>query len=142
MIATRRQPHILIVDDYADALDIWALYLTAKGYRITTAIDGASALKEARATSPDLIVLDLELPGISGYDVARELRRDPETRHIPLIAATGFSQERQLRLARQAGVDAVVVKPCDPDQLVDEIERLLPVIDTDELNRRLEQPTA
>ena len=142
MFATRRQPHILIVDDYADALDIWALYLRAKGYRITTASDGAGALREARESHPDLIVLDLELPGISGYDAARELRRDPSTRHIPLIAATGFSQERQLRLARQAGVDAVVVKPCDPDQLIDEIERLLPDLDTDELALRPEQRTA
>lgn len=141
MFATRPQPHILIVDDYADALDIWSLYLQSKGYRVTTAVDGASALTEARATKPDLIVLDLELPGISGFDAARELRSDPNTRDIPLIAATGFSQERQLRLARQAGFDTVVVKPCDPDQLIDEIERLLPD-HTAEFNPLIEHRTA
>jgi two-component system cell cycle response regulator DivK len=142
MFTTRRQPHLLIVDDYADALDIWEMYLTSKGYRVTTAKDGASALREARAIIPDLIVLDLELPGISGIDVARELRRDPRTEDIPLIAATGFSQDRLLRLARQVGFDTIVVKPCDPDQMVDEIDRLLPDGDTPELGSRLEQRTA
>jgi CheY-like chemotaxis protein len=142
MIAIRRQPHLLIVDDYADALDIWELYLTSKGYQVTTAKDGASALREARAISPDLIVLDLELPGTSGIEVARELRRDPRTQHIPLIAATGLSQDRLLRLARQVGFDTVVVKPCDPDQMLDEIERLLPDGDTAGPASRLEQRTA
>ena len=75
---------------------------------------------------PDLIVLDLELPGISGFEAARALRGDPETADIPLIAATGYSHLRQLDLAREVGFDAVVVKPCDPDMLLAEIERLVP----------------
>ncbi len=116
--------HILIVDDYADALDIWAIYLTAAGYRVSTAIDGASAIAKAHQLLPDLIVLDLELPGISGFEAARALRGDPETADIPLIAATGYSHLRQLDLAREVGFDAVVVKPCDPDMLLAEIERL------------------
>ncbi len=116
--------HILIVDDYADALDIWAIYLTAAGYRVSTAIDGASAIAKAHQVLPDLIVLDLELPGISGFEAARALRGDPETADIPLIAATGYSHLRQLDLAREVGFDSVVVKPCDPDMLLAEIERL------------------
>lgn len=116
--------HILIVDDYVDALDIWAIYLTAAGYRVSTAIDGASAIAKAHQLLPDLIVLDLELPGISGFEAARELRGDPETADIPLIAATGYSHMRQLDLARQVGFDSIVVKPCDPDTLLEEIERL------------------
>ena len=118
--------HILIVDDYADALDIWAIYLTGAGYRVSTAIDGASAIAQAHDLLPDLIVLDLELPGISGFEAARALRADPETADIPLIAATGYSHLRQLDLAREVGFDAVVVKPCDPDMLLAEIERLAP----------------
>jgi len=116
--------HILIVDDYADALDIWAIYMTAAGYRVSTAIDGASAIAKAQQLLPDVIVLDLELPGISGFEAARALRADPETADIPLIAATGYSHLRQLDLAREVGFDAVVVKPCDPEMLVSEIERL------------------
>jgi CheY-like chemotaxis protein len=117
--------HILIVDDYPDALDIWALYLGSMGYRVSTAGDGAQALLKAEALLPDLIVLDLELPRLSGFEVAARLKANPETQSIPLIAATGYSHLRQLDRAREAGFDCIVVKPCDPDVLVAEIERLL-----------------
>jgi CheY-like chemotaxis protein len=117
--------HILIVDDYPDALDIWALYLGSMGYRVSTASDGAAAIAQAERLLPDLIVLDLELPRISGFDVATRLRANPDTQFIPLIAATGYSHLRQLERAREAGFDRIVIKPCDPDVLVEEIERLL-----------------
>ena len=117
--------HVLIVDDYPDALDIWAIYLRAIGYRVSTAADGLNAITQAEQLLPDLIVLDLELPGISGFEVARRLRKNPLTHDIPLIAATGYSHERQLSMAREAGFDEVMVKPVDPDLLVEEIERRL-----------------
>ena len=117
--------HILIVDDYPDALDIWAFYLRAMGYRVSTAADGAAAIAQAERLLPDLIVLDLELPNVSGFDVARRLRANPDTHFIPLIAATGYSHVKQLDRARDAGFDQIVIKPCDPDMLVEEIERLL-----------------
>ena len=117
--------HILIVDDYPDALDIWALYLRSMGYRVSTATDGASAIAQAERLLPDLIVLDLELPHVSGFEVAKHLRANPDTHAIPLIAATGYSHMRQLDRAREAGFDQIVVKPCDPDLLIEEIERLL-----------------
>jgi CheY-like chemotaxis protein len=117
--------HILIVDDYPDAVEIWALYLRAFGYRVSTASDGVEAVAQAERLLPDLIVLDLELPRMSGFDVARHLRANPDTEDIPLIAATGYSHQRQLDLARDAGFDLIVVKPCEPDELVGEIERLL-----------------
>ena len=119
------QKHLLIVDDYPDALDIWAFYLRAMGYRVSTASDGASAIAEAERLLPDLIVLDLELPQVSGFDVARRLRENPDTHDIPLIAATGYSQASQLERARAAGFDRILLKPCDPDFLLLEIERLL-----------------
>ena len=84
-----------------------------------------TAIAQAERLLPDLIVLDLELPRVSGFDVARRLRANPETQDIPLIAATGYSHLRQLDRAREAGFDQIVVKPCDPDMLVEEIERLL-----------------
>jgi len=121
--------HILIVDDYADALDMWALYLRALGYRVSTAADGAAAIVQAERLVPDLIVLDLELPIVSGFDVAKRLRANPETQFIPLIAATGYSHVKQLERAREAGFDQIVIKPCDPDMLVEEIERLLLNVD-------------
>ena len=124
-VAMTSGKHILIVDDYPDALDIWALYLRSIGYRVSTAGDGASAIAEAERLHPDLIVLDLELPRISGFEVAKRLRENPDTQSIPLIAATGYSHIRQLDRAREAGFDRIIVKPCDPDLLVEEIERLL-----------------
>jgi CheY-like chemotaxis protein len=117
--------HILIVDDYPDALDIWTIYLQSMGYRVSTASDGAEAIAQAERLRPDLIVLDLELPRVSGYEAAAQLRLNPDTRNIPLIAATGFSHERQLDRARDAGFDEIVIKPFDPDALVAAIERLL-----------------
>ena len=119
-----RGKHILIVDDYPDALEIWTIYLRALGYEVSTAGDGAEAIRQAEQLRPDAIVLDLELPGISGFEAASHLRRNPATHDIPLIAATGYSHHRQLHMAREAGFDEVMVKPVDPQTLVDEIERL------------------
>ena len=116
---------ILLVDDYPDALEIWGLYLRAQGYTVETAEDGLSAVAQAHQLLPDIIILDLELPGITGFEAATRLRRSPATQRIPLIAATGYSHVKQLDQARQSGFDSIVVKPCEPSALVAEIERLL-----------------
>ena len=127
-VVMRAGKHILIVDDYPDASDIWALYLGSLGYRVSTAGDGETAIAQAERLLPDIIVLDLELPRLSGFEVAERLRANPDTQLIPLIAATGYSHMKQLDRAREAGFDRIVVKPCDPDRLVDEIERLLATV--------------
>ncbi len=116
---------ILLVDDYRDALDMWGVYLRSCGYDVMTAADGLQAVEIARAQLPDLIILDLDLPGISGYEVARRLRSGGPTAAIPLIAATGFSQQKEIEAARESGFDVVLVKPCDPVRLVGEIGRIL-----------------
>ena len=103
---------VLIVDDYPDALDVWEMYLSAEGFRVLTAATGRQALATASAGNPDLIVLDLDLPDLSGFDVARELRAQPATRHIPLIAATGYSHVVLQDRAMQSGFDSIIVKPC------------------------------
>ena len=118
---------ILIVDDYVDALEAWRLFLRAAGFEVHTAADGVTALAEAVARRPDLIVMDLELPKMSGLDVAKALRQREDTRDIPLIVATGYSHAQALAQSQDVRVDAVIVKPCDPDQLVSEIKRLLEV---------------
>ena len=116
---------VLIVDDYPDALEIWGLYLRGVGYDVIEAEDGLSAVEQAHRYRPDVIVLDLELPGISGFEAAIRLRQAADTRDIPLIAATGYSHVKQLNQARVSGFNAIVVKPCEPAVLVEEIERLL-----------------
>lgn len=116
---------ILLVDDYRDALEIWEWYLRSQGYDVLTATNGADAVSLAKSAHPDVIVMDLQLPRLNGCDAARQLRASPETMDIPLIAATGFSHDRQLAEARAAGFDQIVIKPCDPSQLVEEIEDVL-----------------
>ena len=116
---------ILLVDDYPDAIEIWGLYLRSLGYEVFTAADGLQAVEMAERHLPDLVVLDLELPGITGFEAAVRLRSSPETAAIPLIAATGYSHVRQLDRARDCGFDSIVVKPCEPAALAAEIERLL-----------------
>lgn len=118
-----QRTRILLVDDYPDALEMWGLYLRSHGYDVTTADDGLLAVEMALADHADVIVMDLELPGITGFEAARRLRQDPRTCNTPLIAATGYSHAKQLEQARQAGFDSVIVKPCDPSVLVAEIER-------------------
>jgi CheY-like chemotaxis protein len=125
MIGRLKPQLILLVDDYPDALETWGLYLRACGYDVLTAQDGRRAVELAVARHPDAIVMDLELPGITGCEAARRLRDMSATADIPLIAATGFSQLQQLNEAHDAGFAVVLVKPCDPELLVAEIQRLL-----------------
>lgn len=124
----RSRPCILVVDDYADATEVWALYLRSEGFDVHTAADGLEAIAYVRVHLPDLVVLDLNLPGCSGIDVARALQDDPAARHVPLIAMTGSADRRELDAAR-ALFSAVVGKPCDPGVLVMRIRELLPPAD-------------
>jgi CheY-like chemotaxis protein len=116
---------ILLVDDYPDALEIWGLYLRMSGYDVMTAENGQQAVELAATAHPDLIVMDLELPGMTGLEAARHIREKAGTAGIPLIAATGYSQSTQIDAAERAGFDVILIKPCDPVVLVSEIQRLL-----------------
>jgi CheY-like chemotaxis protein len=122
---TGKRARILLVDDYVDALDMWALYLRSRGYEVLTSGDGLKAVEMAGEHLPDLIILDLDLPGITGVEAARRLQGLSKTAHIPLIAATGYSHVKQLDEAHGAGFAAVLIKPCEPSALVREIERVL-----------------
>jgi CheY-like chemotaxis protein len=116
---------ILLVDDYPDALEMWGLYLRSMGYEVVTAEDGLQAVAEAHRTLPNIVILDLDLPGITGFEAAIRLRSAPDTEQIPLIAATCYSHATQLDRARQCGFDSILVKPCEPMALVAEVRRLL-----------------
>jgi len=114
-----------LVDDYPDVLDMWGLYLRHRGYDVDTASDGFEAIEHAHEHVPDVVVLDLGLPGIDGCEVAVRLREAPDTAEVPLIAATGYSNTDQLTEARQSGFDAIILKPCDPAQLEAAIKKQL-----------------
>jgi len=113
--ALRRR--VLVVDDNVDAAESVAMILRLTGYDVRCSYDGVSALDTAKVYHPDVVVLDIGLPGISGYEVARRLRLDPEFVSTPLIAITGYGQESDRRQSEDAGFDYHLTKPVDPTTL-------------------------
>jgi CheY-like chemotaxis protein len=116
---------VLLVDDYADNREAYALYLRHRGYRVEEAEDGHQALDRAFRTRPDLIVMDLSLPGLDGWQATRTLKKDRRTQEIPVIALTGHALEGQSESARAAGCDAFITKPCEPNVLEAAIRKIL-----------------
>jgi CheY-like chemotaxis protein len=104
---------ILVVDDNRDAADSLALLLGLEGHDVRVAYAGRPAIEVAHAFAPGIVVLDLGLPDLSGYDVARLLRQDPALGHVALIALTGWGQDEHRQRALEAGFDHHVTKPVD-----------------------------
>jgi CheY-like chemotaxis protein len=121
----KEPPLILVVDDFEDGREMYASYLRFSGYRVDEAADGREALEKAFALLPDIILMDLSLPGIDGWQATRELKQDARTAKIPIVALTGHALEAHSRSAREAGCDAFIVKPCMPMDLLNEIKRIL-----------------
>lgn len=113
---------ILIVDDNMDAGNMLALNLGSAGHIVSVAANGEIALKAARASIPDVVLLDLGMAGMSGYDVARSLRESAETRSLLLIAVTGWAGEGNRQRAMEAGFDHHFTKPVKTDELLTIIE--------------------
>lgn len=121
----KAQPLVLVVEDYQDAREMYAAYLTFSGYRVAEAIDGLEAIEKTLEMMPDIILMDLALPRMDGWEATRRLKSDERTRDIPIVALTGHALAGYAEGARQAGCDAFVTKPCLPDALVTEIQRVL-----------------
>lgn len=124
-MTTGSGPLILVVDDYDDAREMYAEYLQFCGYRVVEARTGNEALEQAFTMKPDLILMDLSLPGMDGWEATRQLKADDRTRHIPVVALTGHALAGASDGAKKAGCDSFVTKPCLPDDLVVEIRRML-----------------
>jgi CheY-like chemotaxis protein len=118
-------PLVLIVDDYAEGRDLCAQYLSFRGFRVATAEDGLDALEKAWALGPDLILMDLSLPRLDGWEASRRLKADARTRHVPIIALTAHALASAREKAVAAGCAAVVTKPCTPRNLEAEVRRQL-----------------
>lgn len=119
------QQSILVVEDEARIAQVVAAYLQRDGYRVQQAHDGRRALALAKAEVPDLIVLDLMLPEISGWDVTRELRKDERTARIPIIMATARDEVSDRIVGLELGADDYVVKPYDAKELVARVHAVL-----------------
>ncbi|MDE3153553.1 MAG: response regulator [Acidobacteriota bacterium] len=124
-MAERQRPVVLLVDDYPDAREMYSEYLGFAGYDVVEATSGPEAIDKAERLCPDIILMDLSLPGMDGWEATRRLKSGPRTRSIPVVALTGHALSGHFDQARRAGCDAFVTKPCLPDALVAEIQKLL-----------------
>ena len=124
-MSEQNQPLILVVDDYQDAREMYAEYLQFSGFRVAEARNGNEAVEQAFALKPDLILMDLSLPGMDGWEATRRLKADERTSRIPIVALTGHALAGASEGAKKAGCDSFVTKPCLPDDLVVEVRRML-----------------
>jgi CheY-like chemotaxis protein len=115
---------VLVVDDNRDAADSLALLLQLKGHEVRVALSGAEALRVARTYTPDAVFLDLGMPGMDGYQVARRLRQQPGMAGVVLAALTGWGQPEDRQRSSQAGFDYHFVKPPEQNALDDVFTRL------------------
>ena len=122
---TPERPRVLIVDDYPDAREMYAEYLDFSGFEVVEAENGMEALQRAIETEPDIILMDLSLPVMDGWEATRRLKADKRTASIPVVALTGHALAGISEGAKKAGCDAFVTKPCLPEDLVKEIRKVL-----------------
>ena len=121
---THRAARVLVVDDNRDAAQSLGMVLEMLGHEVDTAIDGPSALEVAARRCPQMVVLDIGMPGMNGYEVARRMRRQPALRNKTIVALTGYGQEADRQKSAEAGFDAHLVKPVEPSALEALIEAL------------------
>lgn len=128
--------HVLVVEDEEDILELVRYNLAKEGYRVSVAVSGEEALKKAPVEEPDLIILDLMLPGVDGLEVCRRLKGDPRTQHIPIIMLTAKGEESDIIVGLEMGADDYVTKPFSPKVLLARMRSVLrrppPTTDTSE----------
>jgi two-component system cell cycle response regulator DivK len=117
MVRDRLGPLILLVDDSREDVAFYASSLTASGFRVETAATGGEAVARARSLIPDLVVMDLEMPGVDGWEATRLLRSHEDTARIPVLAFSGFHGTAIVMRALSAGCTGFVPKPCLPEDL-------------------------
>ncbi len=120
------KPKILVIEDHEQNRYLATFLLEKHGYAVVSAADGPSGIEMAKTVQPALILLDIQLPLMDGYAVARELRKDPASRHIPIIAVTSYAMVGDRENTLAAGCDGYLEKPINPDTFVQEVERFLP----------------
>jgi CheY-like chemotaxis protein len=114
------------VDDNRDVADSCALLLALTGHDVRAVYDGPTALAEAQAFRPDVVLLDLGMPGMDGFEVARRLRQQPDLKDVALVAMTGWGQEDDRRRTREAGFTQHLTKPVEPETLKEVLAQCAP----------------
>jgi two-component system cell cycle response regulator DivK len=125
MTIKSERPRVLLVDDYPDAREMYTEYLEFSGFDVVEAGNGQEALQRAVDATPDIILMDLSLPVMDGWEATRRLKADSRTASIPVVALTGHALAGISEGAKKAGCDAFVTKPCLPEDLVREIRKIL-----------------
>jgi two-component system, cell cycle response regulator DivK len=119
-------PSVLLVEDDRDGRLLFVEWLEHAGFRVAQAHNGLQALERAVEAAPDVVVTDLNIPGIDGFELTRRLRQDPRTRDVPVLAVTGYAAfAADPSRAYRAGCNAVLSKPCSADDLESAIRRLM-----------------
>ena len=116
---------ILIIEDNEQNIYLTTFILENHGYRVIQARDGKEGIAKASGGGSDLILLDIQLPGMDGYEVARRLKGDPETGSIPIVAVTSYAMPGDREQVLAAGCDGYIEKPINPDTFISEIERFI-----------------
>ena len=116
---------ILIADDDKSVAECMEILLGLSGYDVLVAFDGQEAVKKARSVVPDLILMDMVMPKLSGFDACKIIKKDPALRHIPVIALTSLSQMGDIEKAYTAGADDYQHKPFDNAHLLEKVEKFL-----------------
>lgn len=121
----RSRPLVLIVEDEIDLRRLYAEQLAFSGFDVIEAGNGADAIAHTTSRTPDVVLMDLSLPVVDGWEATRRLKADEATKHIPIVALTGHALAGASEGAKRAGCDSFVTKPCLPDDLVVEVRRML-----------------
>jgi two-component system, cell cycle response regulator DivK len=116
---------ILVVEDTEDNRQIIRDLLTSAGYEMIEAVDGEEGVAMAAQHRPDLILMDIQLPGLDGYEATRRIKAQPELKHIPIIAVTSYALSGDEAKTREAGCDAYVAKPFSPRQLLAKVREFV-----------------
>jgi two-component system CheB/CheR fusion protein len=124
MSPSAKKRHVLVVDDNVDAADTMAMLLRLAGHEVEIEHEGEGALKRIAARMPDIVLLDIGLPGMSGYEVAQHLRARPEGQGLRIYALTGYGQDEDRRRSQAAGFDGHLVKPVMPGELLALVQEL------------------
>lgn len=121
----RSRPLILIVEDQSELRHLYAQQLAISGFDVIEAENGADAIAHTESHGPDVVLMDLSLPVVDGWEATRRLKSDERTAHIPVVALTAHDGSGELQRATRAGCDWFVPKPCPPDALIAEVRRVL-----------------
>ena len=124
-VTRRERPLVLIVEDQTDLRQLYAQELTMSGFDVIEAGNGADAISHTADRTPDVVLMDLSLPVVDGWEATRRLKADVRTAHIPVVALTAHDGSGELQRATRAGCDWFVPKPCLPHDLIEEVRRVL-----------------